>query len=816
MATRIHLSIMQPAGYIHSQGFLDQARYARYQFRRMGAEVTIGKNRLREDSINIVFGAHLGFSASLKQRYTCVFFNLEQLGEGGASVTKDYLNLLSASAVIDYDERNLAAYGCKSGDVPVVSFQWAPYLATTPSLPLQDRPIDLLFFGSINERRKAIFSRIEACGWNVSLFDHPLYGEERDHFIRQAKAVFNCHFYESSRFEQARAFHTLSLGTPVISERTERTTPPQAFEDSVTWVDDESLDSFFRDEFMTPDWLERAQVQMQTFTSLDALPAWAVVYNYCQAVHTMKPGHVTVPWIPLKMKIGDESGEHYRLGWLNISTREKSHSDALLDLSERKEFPIRIQTATGGLVVLEENQFEKIHARCDLTIANNAQTVMGNLLKLLKPDGQLELVVPCDGMPNIARENGQPISVNTAPWMRLKQNFWEIGSLNHRFEFLGYSFVDAALVPCEPQRATSVRVIFCKTETTARDKSTARVFLPDFGGLREDNDTSHPNENRYIKPLNAFVSSDACRMKFIFYTPHYDDNSGGLIAIYKLAHLLNENGCTAKIWHWTRLHENEVRMINGKVAKEFFIPQHVSQADVNCPYPIIEATVEDICDSIVVYPEIIEGNPLGANKVVRWLLNKPGAITGATSYGFGDLIFHYADHFLPDGLLVEEQFRLKITDMKTHLYKDIYQGQRQGVYFMIRKGGDISPHNYHPVNAIQVDGRSHSELADIFSKAELFISYDLHTAYSLFASLCGCDSVVVPRPGMTKEQWKVGKDRSDIEGIAYGYEDIDRARQTRAAMIMRVEDGQARNIQAMENFKLTCARHFELVFPEPL
>ena len=132
MATRIHLCIMQPAGYIHSQGFLDQARYARYQFRRMGAEVTIGKNRLREDSINIVFGAHLGFSASLKQRYTCVFFNLEQLGEGGASVTKDYLDLLGASAVIDYDERNLAAYGCKSGDVPVVSFQWAPYLATTP------------------------------------------------------------------------------------------------------------------------------------------------------------------------------------------------------------------------------------------------------------------------------------------------------------------------------------------------------------------------------------------------------------------------------------------------------------------------------------------------------------------------------------------------------------------------------------------------------------------------------------------------------------------------------------------------------------
>ncbi len=97
MTSRIHLSIIQPPGYVHSQGFLDQARYARYQFRRLGAEVTIGKNRLREDSVNIVFGAHLGFEAKLKQRHICVFFNLEQLGEGGAQVSSAYLELLKSS-----------------------------------------------------------------------------------------------------------------------------------------------------------------------------------------------------------------------------------------------------------------------------------------------------------------------------------------------------------------------------------------------------------------------------------------------------------------------------------------------------------------------------------------------------------------------------------------------------------------------------------------------------------------------------------------------------------------------------------------------
>ena len=50
----IHLCIMQPTGYVHSLGFLDQARYFRHQFRRMGAQVSLAKNRLRHDAVNSV------------------------------------------------------------------------------------------------------------------------------------------------------------------------------------------------------------------------------------------------------------------------------------------------------------------------------------------------------------------------------------------------------------------------------------------------------------------------------------------------------------------------------------------------------------------------------------------------------------------------------------------------------------------------------------------------------------------------------------------------------------------------------------------
>lgn len=296
-------------------------------------------------------------------------------------------------------------------------------------------------------------------------------------------------------------------------------------------------------------------------------------------------------------------------------------------------------------------------------------------------------------------------------------------------------------------------------------------------------------------------------MKFVFYTPHFDENNGGVIAIFKLADLLNRHGHVAKIWHWTRIHQNEVRLINGKISTQFVIPKQIVREDIDCPYPVIQANDEDIEDSIIIYPEIIEGNPLGARRVARWLLNKPGVINGVNCFSFNDLIFHYADHFLPDGYTSEDAYRVKITDLKMNLYKDSFKGKREGIYYMIRKGHDV-PHTYHPAGAIQVDGKSHLQLAELFSQAEMFISYDLHTAYSLFASMSGCDSVVVPRPGISLYEWKVGADLKDIDGIAYGYEDIPRARESRSNMMNRVLESEKLNLISMNNFINSCSKHF--------
>src|SRR5882757_3248755 len=137
----IHLCIVQPGGYVHSLGFLDKARYFRHQFRRMGAEVSLAKNRLRHDAVNFVFGAHLGFDASQRERHACIFVNLEQMGVGGAQVPADYVRLLGGSAVVDYEPANVAAYAKNADDVSVVPLLHAPYLRPAASVRLEDRPI---------------------------------------------------------------------------------------------------------------------------------------------------------------------------------------------------------------------------------------------------------------------------------------------------------------------------------------------------------------------------------------------------------------------------------------------------------------------------------------------------------------------------------------------------------------------------------------------------------------------------------------------------------------------------------------------------
>jgi SAM-dependent methyltransferase len=470
----IHLCIVQPVGYVHSLGFIDPARYFRHQFRRFGARVSMAKNRLRHDAVNFVFGAHLGFDATLRERHACVFVNLEQLGAGGATVSPAYLNLLATSAVADYDANNVAAYAKDVDAVPVVPILHAPYLASSSAMPLAERPIELLFIGSMNPRRRALIDRIEAQGVQVTMFDSALYGAERDHFITQAKAVLNVHFYESSRFEQVRVSHCLSLGTPVISERGAACRPHPAFEDSVSWFDERSLPQCFA-EFKTTGFAERSLTALERFRDADPVEAYgdllAFAAGFGRAHHERRPHD---SWRPKRIHIG--SGKDYKPGWLNIDVLARAEPDLLLDLSLPLALPLLADSLSAGPVELAEGQADVIVANNVLEHVSDLPRLMTHALQLLRVGGQLVIEVPYEHAPTAWQDPTHVRAMNENSWIYYCDWFWYLGWLEHRFTVRVSDYLDLELRVAPRERAAFMRVTLEKVVTTPRERMVAHTM----------------------------------------------------------------------------------------------------------------------------------------------------------------------------------------------------------------------------------------------------------------------------------------------------------------------------------------------------
>lgn len=478
----IHLCIVQPLGYVHSLGFLDQARYFRWQLRRLGARVTLAKNRLRADAVNLVFGAHLGVPEDWVARHACIFVNLEQLGQGGASVRPEYFELLRRHAVVDYDRDNVAAYRDDPSSVPVLPFGHAAYLGDGNALALEDRPIDLLFFGSLNDRRRAFIERVESAGVSVSVFDHPVYGEERDSFIRQAKAVLNCHFYDSSRFEQARAFQCLSLGTPVISERGPQTRPPAAFADTVFWLEPDGVERFFAEQFATPAWFDAARERVAAFSAHDPLQPYAELLSLAAALAGSRE-RGNEPWQPLQMNLG--SGKDYKPGWLNVDILERAEPDLVLDLGQPQSWPLR-RRGPAGEVLLEPGTLETVYANNVLEHVPDLPCLMTNVLGLLRTDGRFIVEVPYERALSAWQDPTHLRALNENSWIYYTDWFWYLGWFNHRFEVADFKWLDLQHRACAKEQASFMRVVLRKIETTLRERVNARSMRPDFGGLPDD------------------------------------------------------------------------------------------------------------------------------------------------------------------------------------------------------------------------------------------------------------------------------------------------------------------------------------------
>ena len=311
------------------------------------------------------------------------------------------------------------------------------------------------------------------------------------------------------------------------------------------------------------------------------------------------------------------------------------------------------------------------------------------------------------------------------------------------------------------------------------------------------------------------------KYKYVIFTPR--NNSGGAIVLHNLCKLLTEQGEDAKVLYSNRftcknnlfygllypllLLLDIALSVMYKQYKEHSIFVRTGCSVKGCKrkwYPFLQK------NTILIYPEVVFGNPLKADRVVRWLLyynkhymNKEGKPIG---YEKSDLFFAYREVFNDDKVNPERRI-LQTPYFDLNMYKRYNYGERRGKCYIIRKGNNRTdkPTTF---DGIIIDHLSEQEKVKAFNECEYCISYDTQTEYSTIAAMCGCVSVVVPERGKTRKDYLSENEYG--YGIAYGFDgnEIDYAISTQEKAKDRIIALNQNSADQVREFVLCCKKHF--------
>jgi hypothetical protein len=216
---QVHLVLVEPDNYPHGAGLADFMVALAHAFAELGCDAEIMRNRFSRRSINLVFGAHLIASREVAAGMPAnsVLVNLEQLRGSRLETNPIYVDLLTRLPVWDYSASNIAELVALTGNARVVhmGIGYVPEMRQLPSVATQ--PTDVLFYGSMNDRRRTVLHSLQIAGLSVRhLFG--VYGPERDRAIAEAKVVLNMHFFDSGIHELIRTSHLLANAKAVVCE----------------------------------------------------------------------------------------------------------------------------------------------------------------------------------------------------------------------------------------------------------------------------------------------------------------------------------------------------------------------------------------------------------------------------------------------------------------------------------------------------------------------------------------------------------------------------------------------------------------------
>jgi hypothetical protein len=212
------VSIISPHNYLHSEAFRELGETIHYALLEMGHDSMVTSQTDIPDRQHIILGSNLLPFYPSKLSSHSILYNLEQIAPDSPWLQSGFLDILRQYTVWDYSQSNIEQLTCLGiTSAQLVPIGYMPQL--TRIYPADEgEDIDILFYGSLNERRWHIIRSLQAHGVKAEAA-FGLYGKERDRLIARSKIILNIHFYEAKVFEVVRASYLLANQRFVISER---------------------------------------------------------------------------------------------------------------------------------------------------------------------------------------------------------------------------------------------------------------------------------------------------------------------------------------------------------------------------------------------------------------------------------------------------------------------------------------------------------------------------------------------------------------------------------------------------------------------
>ncbi|WP_207384354.1 hypothetical protein, partial [Moraxella caviae] len=172
--------------------FDELAELLYFSLLELGVAATITSRTIYTEATNIVFGVHTLGEKALELPSNTIVFNLEQLDLQSEHPvirewTKLYLALGERFVIWDYSTKNLALWQEFGVQAKLFEFGYQKSLNRIYSQHSGiKQDIDVLFYGSTNDRRKKVLDELMARGLRFKhLFN--VYGKQRDEWIARAK-----------------------------------------------------------------------------------------------------------------------------------------------------------------------------------------------------------------------------------------------------------------------------------------------------------------------------------------------------------------------------------------------------------------------------------------------------------------------------------------------------------------------------------------------------------------------------------------------------------------------------------------------------